>query len=309
MLPLPCCQCCQEHDKRPRKTRQPCLNPTLKQTISQAEPWVVRAWVCVCGVCEQTSISRESRGSRRKVDCSWRRGLIENGTPPNHLRIDIPHRPSAFTAAANIRAPFRQRRAFSQRARNPRRSTWTVSKGRASACSTVRRRRFQRRRTRASACEAEREAPSQRRECVARGSEALPPCDDLRAAATAEAERLAQLEALVSGLQAAVAADGDAAGEESSSSLAELISLAKDLGVNDKPHATARPRPKKQKGPRASKEPRLPYRVFRSENGAEIRVGKQAKDNDVLDRPGAPRQRRLVDARAGLPGLARGDPC
>ena len=135
---------------------------------------------------------------------------------------------------------------------------------------------------RASACEAKQEALLNDENASLEDLEALPPCDDLRAAATAEAERLAQLEALVSGLQAAVAADGDAAGEESSSSLAELISLAKELGVNDKPPPRAAPRPKKQKGPRASKEPRLPYRVFRSENGAEIRVGKQAKDNDVL---------------------------
>ena len=104
--------------------------------------------------------------------------------------------------------------------------------------------------------------------------EALPNCDELRAVASAEAERLLQLEELVGGLQAA-------ASDESASGLEELLRLARELGVNDTPPVRPQ-RPQKKKGPRPSTGPRLPYRVYRSEGGAEIRVGKQAADNDEL---------------------------
>ncbi len=52
--------------------------------------------------------------------------------------------------------------------------------------------------------------------------------------------------------------------------------------MNDKPPERPPPRPKKQKGPRASKATRLPYKVYVGSEGAEIRVGRTAADNDVL---------------------------
>ena len=106
--------------------------------------------------------------------------------------------------------------------------------------------------------------------------EALPNGEALRADLAALQERLQQLEGLVEGLQAAVRSKADAA------AVPELVSLAAELGVADKPPTRAPPKPKKQKGPRGSTQTRLPYRVFRSEGDAEIRVGKAATDNDVL---------------------------
>jgi len=92
----------------------------------------------------------------------------------------------------------------------------------------------------------------------------------------AEQEQLEQLERLVTGLQEAVREGAD------TSALSHLVSLAIALGVDDHPPARTPPKPKKAKGPRSSTAPRLPYRVFTSVGGAEIRVGKQASDNDVL---------------------------
>ena len=62
----------------------------------------------------------------------------------------------------------------------------------------------------------------------------------------------------------------------------ENESEAEALGVGDAPPKRP-PRPAKKqkvKGPRPT--PRLPYRVFTSDGGAEIRVGKTASDNDSL---------------------------
>lgn len=87
-------------------------------------------------------------------------------------------------------------------------------------------------------------------------------------------EVTSQLESLSEGLNALSSA--------SDSRLVELARTAALLGVNDKPPERPPPRPKKQKGPRASKAPRLPYKVFVGSDGAEIRVGRTAADNDVL---------------------------
>lgn len=104
--------------------------------------------------------------------------------------------------------------------------------------------------------------------------EALPNCDELRATTDAALERQDRLSELVADLQTAIAAGDDCS---------NLVTLAAELGVNDAPPPRPPPAPPKKKGPRPSQQgPRLPYRVYVSEGGAEIRVGKQAKDNDVL---------------------------
>lgn len=132
---------------------------------------------------------------------------------------------------------------------------------------------------RALKCEAKQEALLNDENASLEDLEALPPCDELRAAAEEEAERMEELARLVSGLQAVTSGGAvDAADAQ----LSELLRLAATLGVEDTPPARPPPPPPKKKGPRASTAPRLPYRVFRSEGGVEIRVGKQAKDNDVL---------------------------
>ena len=65
-----------------------------------------------------------------------------------------------------------------------------------------------------------------------------------------------------------------------------VANIAIDLGVNDEPPKRAPRGPKKKKGPRASEvAPRKPYRRYYSESKTdkiEIRVGKQAGDNDEL---------------------------
>mmetsp|Transcript_4640 Transcript_4640/g.14853 ORF Transcript_4640/g.14853 Transcript_4640/m.14853 type:complete len:315 (-) Transcript_4640:1682-2626(-) len=131
-------------------------------------------------------------------------------------------------------------------------------------------------RERAELCDARMEELLSDEDAALEALEALPNCDELRAAAAAEAERVERLDSLVQGLKTCTAS-ADAA---DATPLAQLLSLAADLGVSDQPPARPPPRPKKPKGPRA--KPRLPYRVFRSEGGAEIRVGKQASDNDAL---------------------------
>jgi superfamily II DNA/RNA helicase/DNA topoisomerase IA len=61
----------------------------------------------------------------------------------------------------------------------------------------------------------------------------------------------------------------------------DMARLALDLGVDDKPPKRIERSPKKKKGPR--REPkRLPYRRYYSMDNVEIRVGKQAEDNDQL---------------------------
>lgn len=123
--------------------------------------------------------------------------------------------------------------------------------------------------------------------CEDDDAEALATCAELRATATTEADRVEMLAELATDLQAfepeSEGSGGDA-GIESQTTTTQLISRAESLGVPAVIAASPPPppRPKKQKGPRPSTVPRLPYRVYRSEGGAEIRVGKQAKDNDVL---------------------------
>ena len=131
---------------------------------------------------------------------------------------------------------------------------------------------------RAAACEAKQEALLADEDTPLEAFEALPNCDALRTAATEEAARLADLEMLVGGLKELTS--DSSADDGSDGSLAELIQLAQALGVKDTPPERPPPKPKKPKGKKP--KARLPYRVFRSAGGAEIRVGKQAKDNDVL---------------------------
>lgn len=59
-----------------------------------------------------------------------------------------------------------------------------------------------------------------------------------------------------------------------------IATLCLTLGVSDTPPARP-PRTPKKRGPRTT-SPRLPYRKFFTENQTEIRVGKQAQDNDEL---------------------------
>lgn len=62
-----------------------------------------------------------------------------------------------------------------------------------------------------------------------------------------------------------------------------IIELVITLKVDDNPPAKQQEeRVKKTKGPKTMTSFRLPYRRFYSENGIEIRVGKQAQDNDEL---------------------------
>eukprot|EP00533_Pseudo-nitzschia_delicatissima_P002868 CAMPEP_0116084996 /NCGR_PEP_ID=MMETSP0327-20121206/4092_1 /TAXON_ID=44447 /ORGANISM="Pseudo-nitzschia delicatissima, Strain B596" /LENGTH=273 /DNA_ID=CAMNT_0003575963 /DNA_START=282 /DNA_END=1103 /DNA_ORIENTATION=- len=61
-----------------------------------------------------------------------------------------------------------------------------------------------------------------------------------------------------------------------------LAKLAISLEVDDKPPQRQPRGPKKQKGPKNMNSFRLPYRRFYSVDKTEIRVGKQAEDNDEL---------------------------
>ena len=58
--------------------------------------------------------------------------------------------------------------------------------------------------------------------------------------------------------------------------------LAIELGIDDKAPPRAPRGPGKAKGPRSSEKSRLPYRRYYSKDKIEIRVGKQAEDNDEL---------------------------
>jgi len=60
------------------------------------------------------------------------------------------------------------------------------------------------------------------------------------------------------------------------------VELANSLGVGDAPPERPPRGKKKKKGPAPQAGPRLPYNVFRSATGVEIRVGKSASDNDAL---------------------------
>ena len=129
---------------------------------------------------------------------------------------------------------------------------------------------------RVRACEAKEAELLSRDDATLEELEALPNCEELRDAATSEEERLGHLQKLVDGLRATTSVCGD------KPTVAGLLEQAAALGVNDHPPKRPPPKPKKIKGPRASSAPRLPYRIFRSESGAEIRVGRAAKDNDAL---------------------------
>jgi predicted ribosome quality control (RQC) complex YloA/Tae2 family protein len=134
-------------------------------------------------------------------------------------------------------------------------------------------------------CEEKEKAVMEKADATLEELEALPNGDTLRTDAAAEQEREMKLLELVNGLQAATSRES--ATGDSPPVVAELVGLAAKLGVIAQDGSVsapvrAPPKPTKPKGPRASTEPRLPYRVFRSESGAEIRVGKQASDNDVL---------------------------
>ena len=62
----------------------------------------------------------------------------------------------------------------------------------------------------------------------------------------------------------------------------DVAELALNLGVDDKPPTRPDQGKKKAKGPRSMASTRLPYRRYFSFNNIEIRVGKQAEDNDEL---------------------------
>lgn len=62
----------------------------------------------------------------------------------------------------------------------------------------------------------------------------------------------------------------------------EIAELALSLGVNDEPPVREPRGPPKPKGPRSRESSRLPYRRYFTEDQTEIRVGKQAEDNDEL---------------------------
>eukprot|EP00534_Pseudo-nitzschia_fraudulenta_P001144 CAMPEP_0201126052 /NCGR_PEP_ID=MMETSP0850-20130426/24409_1 /ASSEMBLY_ACC=CAM_ASM_000622 /TAXON_ID=183588 /ORGANISM="Pseudo-nitzschia fraudulenta, Strain WWA7" /LENGTH=292 /DNA_ID=CAMNT_0047394305 /DNA_START=398 /DNA_END=1276 /DNA_ORIENTATION=+ len=61
-----------------------------------------------------------------------------------------------------------------------------------------------------------------------------------------------------------------------------VAKLVISLEANDSPPQRPARGPKKQKGPRVMNAFRLPYRRFYTVNKTEIRVGKQAEDNDEL---------------------------
>ena len=82
-----------------------------------------------------------------------------------------------------------------------------------------------------------------------------------------------RLRALIDALSS-VKSTGDA-------TFAALATEAEELGVGDTPPERPQAKPRKPKGPRVQ-APRRPYRTFRSSSGAEIRVGRSAKDNDRL---------------------------
>lgn len=62
----------------------------------------------------------------------------------------------------------------------------------------------------------------------------------------------------------------------------KIALLALDLDVNDAPPRRSPRGPGKKKGPRKQESSRLPYRRYFSIGNTEIRVGKQAEDNDQL---------------------------
>lgn len=86
-------------------------------------------------------------------------------------------------------------------------------------------------------------------------------------------DRLARIQALEAALRGVKSTESPA--------FAELVPEIDDLGLKDKPPPRNPPRPKKPKGKRPE-GPRLPYRTYVSTDGVDIRVGKNAADNDEL---------------------------
>jgi len=83
----------------------------------------------------------------------------------------------------------------------------------------------------------------------------------------------------------------------------DMASLAVDLGVDDQPNVPPARGATKPKGPRVSEPMRKPYRRYFSFGNVEIRVGKQAEDNDELTT--SPKHRDGADwwmHAAGCPG-------
>jgi len=62
----------------------------------------------------------------------------------------------------------------------------------------------------------------------------------------------------------------------------DLAARVLELGLNDQPPPRQPRGPKKKKGPKAEASRRLPYRRYFTNKDIEIRVGKQAEDNDEL---------------------------
>lgn len=104
--------------------------------------------------------------------------------------------------------------------------------------------------------------------------EALPDCDQLAATEEEERARTEQLRKLVELLAPITSVDDAAFGN--------ALRLAQSFAVKDRPPDRPVRGPRRPKGPPPSREPRLPYRVFQGSNGAEIRVGRTAKENDRL---------------------------
>eukprot|EP00966_Prymnesium_polylepis_P018841 434024-Prymnesium_polylepis.1 len=127
---------------------------------------------------------------------------------------------------------------------------------------------------RAASCEAKQDELMARDDATLEELEALPKCAELRQQADSQLERITRLQELSDGLQAA--------GSSKDARFAELVALADALEVGDAPPARPPPGPKKKKGPPPNKGPRVPYRTYVSAEGAEIRVGRTAADNDLL---------------------------
>jgi predicted ribosome quality control (RQC) complex YloA/Tae2 family protein len=106
--------------------------------------------------------------------------------------------------------------------------------------------------------------------------EECPDIDTLEFELTELQSRLRKLNALEESLQSIKAKKEDKVLPE------EVASLAVDLGVDDQPPSKIPRGITKPKGPRESESTRLPYRRYYSFGGVEIRVGKQAEDNDEL---------------------------
>jgi len=104
--------------------------------------------------------------------------------------------------------------------------------------------------------------------------ERLPNCEELRAELEAERAVVEDLESLVEQLEFI--------DDEEDPDFERAYALAERHEVADHPPPRPPPGPKKPKGPRPAAEPRLPYRTFLSKDGAEIRVGRTAKENDIL---------------------------